>query len=139
MRIAHIREFSYVGIQRKLWLIKQSMVAINQRKVKLDLFCLEPSCLVDSFWQISRLISFFMALKVRKSLQALFFLFSNQDLYTKKKSHKRKTSFTNLIDENVPIIAKAIKKFRLEIKKGNVAFFDLLHLIFFGRHRDFDS
>ena len=75
-----------LGIQRKLWLIKQSMVAINQRKVKLDLFCLEPSCLVDSFWQISRLISFFMALKVRKSLQALFFVFKLGFVHKKEKS-----------------------------------------------------
>ena len=74
-----------LGIQRKLWLIKQSMVAINQRKVKLDLFCLEPSCLVDSFWQISRLISFFMALKVRKSLQALFFFCFQIRICTQKR------------------------------------------------------
>ena len=63
-----------------------------------------------------------MALKVRKSLQALFFFVFKLGFVQKKKSHKRKTSFTNLIDENVPIIAKAIKKFGLEIKKGNVAF-----------------
>ena len=116
------------------------MVAINQRKVKLDLFCLEPSCLVDSFWQISRLISFFMALKVRKSLQALFFFFVFKlgTVYKKEKSQKE-NKFHKLDRRKCSNHRKSNQKILIGDKKGNVAFFDLLHLIFFGRHRDFDS
>ena len=73
-----------------------------------------------------------MALKVRKSLQALFFVFeSGFVVHTKKRSietQKENASFTNsFIEENVPIIdsAKAIKKVDFRLKGNSLVAFSI--------------